>query len=116
MILDAQDSTMRRRPYQSCALKFNFRPCCVLAILLLASGLRADNLLPNPSFDKGVEPAGWRLTGGKGQWVAASDQGRGALMVEGNGDDEGRWETERIHLRPGTLLGLRFSARRDPAG
>ena len=106
---------MRWRPSQSRALKFNFRPCCVVAILLLASGLCAENLLPNPSFDAGVQPSGWRLAGGKGQWVAASDQGRGALMVEGNGDDASRWETERMRLQTGTLLALRFSARRDPA-
>jgi hypothetical protein len=85
-------------------------------MLLLTGGLCAENLLPNSSFDKVVGAAGWRLVGGKGQWVAASDPGGGALMVEGNGNDECRWETERIRLRPGTLLGLRFSARRDPMG
>src|SRR5437773_7746958 len=97
-------------------LKINFTVGCSLVTLLSVCGLCAENLLPNPSFDAGVQPSGWRLAGGKGQWVAASDQGRGALMVEGNGDDASRWETERMRLPTGTLLALRFSARRDPAG
>ena len=96
-------------------LKINFTVGCCLATLLLAGALHAENLLPNASFDAGVNHTGWRLVGGKGQWVAASHEARGVLMVEGNGNDESRWETERIRLRPGTLLGLRFSARRDPA-
>src|SRR6185503_20807717 len=97
-------------------VKINITVGSALAKLLLAGGLCAENLLPNASFDAGANPTGWRLVGGKGQWLAASDQGRGALMVEGNGNDESRWETDRIRLRPGTLLALRFSARRDPAG
>src|SRR6266704_3654501 len=95
-------------------LKINFTVGCCLAKLHLAGALYAENLLPKASFDAGVNHTGWRLVGGKGQRVAASHEGRGALMVEGNGNDESRWETERIRLRPETLLGLRFSARRDP--
>src|SRR5437773_2507276 len=96
-------------------LRINFTVGCCLAKLLLAVVLYAGKLVLNARFDAGVNPTGWRLVGRKGQWVAASHEAGGVLMVEGNGNDESRWETERIRLRPGTLLGLRFSARRDPA-
>ena len=88
---------------------------CFLATLLLARGLCAQNLLPSMSVGDAVNSNDWRFVGGKGQWVGASQQGRGALMVEGNGNDESRWETKRMNLRSGALLALRFSARRDTA-
>src|SRR5262245_15733441 len=88
---------------------------CSLATLLLARGLCAQNLLPAVSAGDGVNPDGWRFVGAKGQWVGAAHEGRGALMVEGNGNDESRWETTRMNLGSGAILVMRFSARRDTA-
>src|SRR5437667_29912 len=113
MIPHARPPIARWRSVQSRPSNVGSRLACSLATLLLASGLCAQNLLPAVSVGDGVNPDGWRLVGGKGQWVEASHEGRGALLVEGNGNDESRWEAKKISLDSGALLALRFSARRD---
>jgi hypothetical protein len=86
-----------------------------LATLLLAGGLRGENLLPNASFEQGtVQPLGWQLVGA-GRRVAAPHDGRSAIMVEGRGNQESYWRIDGIELTPGSLYRLSFYARREPA-
>ena len=93
-------------------MKINFRLCCVLATLVLASGLCAENLLPNASFEQGDDrPIGWRLVGVGGRRVAAAHDGRSAIMAEGRGNEDSSWRAEGIDLRPGSLYRLSFYAR-----
>jgi len=84
-------------------------------MLVLASGLRAENLLPNASFEQGDDrPIGWRLVGVGGRRVAAAHEGRSAIMAEGRGNEDSSWRAEGIDLRPGSLYRLTFYARREP--
>src|SRR5947207_5117596 len=95
--------------------------CAALWIFGSAAGLWinpafAQNLLPNPGFQEGHEaPTGWRLVGASGHRIAGAPEGGSALLVEGNGNDQGFWRTEAVALQPGALYRLSVSARRDQA-
>jgi len=86
----------------------------VLMVLLFIPRGRAQNLLPNPDFEKGSEQvAGWGLADGGGEWTRAAHAGGRALAVSGSGGDQSVWRTDRLPFKPGGLYRLRFFGRRD---
>jgi len=75
----------------------------------------AQNLLPNPGFEAGAGgPSGWRLAEGAGHWSDAAHEGKRALQVQGNGDDQGYWRTENLPFSAGGVYWLQFMGRREP--
>lgn len=88
-------------------------PVIFLGVIAVSSatGLLAQNLLPNPGFTEGAtSPAGWELTGCAGEWRA--DGANHVLAVEGDGTDSGYWRTPELALKAGGLYALHFRARR----
>lgn len=69
--------------------------------------------LPNPEFESGAgAPAGWTLSGGQGEWLAAGGEVRGrALAVAGDGNDSNYWRSTPLPLQPEALYQLRYRAR-----
>ena len=89
---------------------------CAMATLFFVGVLCADALLPNGGFEQGRDqPTGWHLIGLHGRRVASAHEGRSAVMVDGNGNDESFWRTEGIALKPGSLYRLSFDARQENA-
>ncbi len=87
-----------------------------LAQFLMFSGVcaHAQNLLPNPGFEKGTNvPAGWRLTEGVGNWSDDARAGQHAITIQGDGQNTFAWRTEPLGLAPGALYRMRFAAKRD---
>jgi hypothetical protein len=83
--------------------------------LVCLAGVRAQNLLPNSSFEEGATaPAAWRLADGAGQWTEPGHDGRRAVTVRGTGEDQSSWRTEDVRLAPGRLFRLQFQGRRQP--
>ena len=94
----------------------------LLAFLLImasrASAFAQTIPLPNPSFEKGdAAPAGWTLSGGKGEWLAGgAPDGNRAVAVTGTGSDSNFWRSGALPMKPGAVYQLRFKARRDGVG
>jgi len=94
-------------------------PLACLAILAAAPMAFAQTIpLPNPSFEEGDNaPAGWTLSGGKGEWLAdGAPDGNRAVAVTGTGKDSNFWRSGTLPMKPGTVYGLRFKARCDGVG
>jgi len=69
--------------------------------------------VPNPSFEEGGKaPAGWNLSGGRGEWLAeGAAHGRRAVAVTGTGSDSGAWLSPPLPLEPGGVYLLEVEAR-----
>src|SRR6266511_2042353 len=79
----------------------------------------AQNLLPNPMFEEGLEqPTGWRLVGGEGRRLTNVNAKGSVLMVRGTGRDQTLWRTEPLALKSDSLYRLSFVGRceRSAAG
>ncbi|MFO8012423.1 MAG: DUF6067 family protein [Phycisphaerae bacterium] len=74
--------------------------------------------VPNPSFEKGdAAPAGWSLSGGKGEWITAgAADGDRAVAVTGDGKGSNHWLSDPVPLEPGAVYRLTFRARRSDTG
>jgi hypothetical protein len=74
--------------------------------------------VPNPSFEKGDDaPAGWSLSGGKGEWLeAGAAAGDRAVAVTGDGKGSNHWLSAPVPLEPGAVYRLTFRARRSDTG
>jgi len=90
--------------------------CLVLALAIPAAAQTVD--VSNPSFDKGDDgPAGWSLSGGKGEWIADGvPHGARAVTVTGNGKDSNHWLSDPVPMEPGAVYRLTFRARRTGTG
>ncbi len=85
----------------------------VLVLFFLAAGSGAD-LIENGDFKKGGDsPAGWKLSGGKGQWVD-----RSALEVDGDGKNSNYWRYDggKKLFTPGRLYHFYMRGRRTVGG
>lgn len=93
--------------------------------VLSASGLLAQNLLPNPAFETpGASgevgavvniknrPLGWELLGCAGEWRGTGTNH--VLAIEGDGANSGYWRSPDLALEAGGLYALHFRARRLP--
>jgi len=73
----------------------------------VAALLIAMNLLPNPSFEEGVDsPTGWTASAEGAAWVTEAHTGEHAVAVTGDGTDSVYWRTEEgadIDIAPGGL-------------
>jgi len=69
--------------------------------------------VPNPSFEQGdANPAGWRLSGGNGQWLRGdAPAGQRALAATGTGEDSNFWRSDEIAFQPSTVYRLCFRGR-----
>jgi len=95
------------------AVVMQLRLLIVIVCGVCGLNTRAQNLLPNPGFEAGMdEPFGWRQEG-NGAWSTDARAGRGALAVQGNGDDQSLWRTKALALTAGGLYRLQFHARRE---
>lgn len=97
---------------------FSNLPSAFVGLLLgacLATGAKAQNLLPNPGFEQGTgRPNGWRLTDRDGgEWSRQAHGGQRSLTVRGDGKSSCSWRTETMPFTPGGLYRLSFVARRD---
>ena len=88
-------------------------PAFLLIMASCASALAQPISIPNPSFEKGdAAPAGWTLSGGKGDWLAAgAPDGNRAVAVTGTGSDSNFWRSGPLPMKPGAVYLLRFKAR-----
>ncbi len=75
--------------------------------------LAAQNLLPNPQFGEGAgTPRGWSLVNGSGRWQSPAPGNAAALEVNGTGDDQSAWQSERLGFKPAGLYRLQFRGHR----
>jgi len=92
---------------------------CLMIVAVVPTAFAQPVPLPNPSFEEGgAAPAGWTLSGGKGDWLSegAAPDGKRAIAVTGTGADSNFWRSGDLPLTPCTVYLLRFKARRDGAG
>ena len=90
-----------------------------LALAALTAPAAAQAIdVPNPSFEKGGDaPAGWTLSGGKGEWLADGvPRGTRAIAVTGDGKDNNRWLSDPVPMEPRAVYRLTVRARRSGTG
>lgn len=87
----------------------------VIAVFLGVPGF--GNLLPNGGFIEGDKtPAGWKLSGGQGEWLRDQDEGMGSLKVTGDGKDSNVWISSPVEFVPNRVYRLSFGVRGEDAG
>ena len=75
------------------------------------------NLLPNPSFEEGVDaPAGWTAASEQCAWSQEAHTGERSLAVTGDGDDTTYWATDTLSFPPGELFEFSTWMRRADGG
>jgi len=93
------------------------RTALMVAVLTAAAAAQTVDL-PNPSFETGDgAPAGWTLSGGKGDWLAdGAADGTRAVAVTGDGKNNNHWLSEPVPLETGAVYRLTFRARSTGGG
>jgi len=87
----------------------------LLACIATASGQTVP--VPNASFEDGDGgPAGWKLSGGQGDWLTEGADGRRAVAVTGDGKGTNHWLSDPLPLEPGGVYCLTFKARSTGGG
>jgi len=87
----------------------------LLAVVVLTTVAVGQNLVPNPSFERGKEtPSGWQLNGGMGKWETFGRTGSRSLSVTGTGTDSNAWECTDWRPESGRLYLLRYFVCRSP--
>jgi len=93
------------------------RTALMVAVLGAAAAAQTVDL-PNPSFETGDDaPAGWTLSGAKGEWLAkGAADGTRAVAVTGDGKNNNHWLSEPVPLEGGAVYRLTFRARSTGGG
>ncbi|MER3502230.1 MAG: hypothetical protein C4295_12350 [Candidatus Fervidibacterota bacterium] len=87
----------------------------LLAVVVLTTVAVGQNLVPNPSFERGKEtPSGWQLNGGMGKWETFGRTGSRSLSVTGTGTDSNAWECTDWRPESGQRYLLRYFVCRSP--
>lgn len=77
--------------------------------LFVCFSVFAQNLLPNPSFETGVQmPGAWQLKEGTGKWETSGHSGKHCLSVTGDGANSNYWFTPAPQLTPGGTYRFSF--------
>ncbi len=83
----------------------------IAAVLILL------NLLPNPSFEEGVDaPTAWTAESDQCSWSREAHTGERSLAVTGDGDDSTFWRTDTMSFPPGGLFEFSTWMRRADGG
>ena len=87
----------------------------MVGTVLFLTPTLAQNLLPNPSFERGTNvPENWRLNGGSGKWESYGRTGKRCVSVTGNGNDSNAWECNGWKPEGGKRYLVRYFVRRSP--